>query len=166
MCVKLLKMGVDDMEEKIEKVAKRYAESIVLTKFLDNVTSRCAIAAGVVGVGAIIAGAALSAWIIPLGLLISASLGLVSLTTKVLSNKQYDKILENDMSKKEFKNLVRNGEMKKYLQQILSNKNSNVQTIEKLDAMLNGEIKTPLGGRPLMNSVKKEIYGKDKPKDR
>ena len=154
------------MEKKVETVAQRYAESIVLTKFLDNVTNRCAVAAGVVGVGSIITGALLSAWIIPLGLFVSASLGLVSLTTKVLSNKQYDKILGNEMSKKEFKQLIKRGEMKEYLQQVLSNKNSNVQTIEKLDAMLNGEIKTPVGGRMLMNSVKKEIYGKDKPKGR
>lgn len=156
------------MNERIEKVAQRYAESLVITKFLDNTSKGCGAISAVLTAGSIIAGLATSlGFIIPLGIILGGiPFLLVSLASKVFSDKKYNEILGDDMSKEEFKNLIKNGEMQKYLQNILENKKNGVGTMEKLDSMLKGEIKTPIGGKGLINSVKKEIYGKDKPKVR
>ena len=157
---------MENLDEKTLEVAEEYAEQLVKLKLTKRTSVGCLIAAGILGVGGIALLANISALSFILGPIVLAApitLAIVSLVGKIFGEKIYKDIADNcNISKKELKKLLKSNEMKKCLQHIFSKDyNPGVEQIAKLSDTLNGRNPNYKSSIPIIESIRKEIYGKD-----
>ena len=150
------------MGNNVYEVCKKYAEELVKIKLFKRVAKGCLMLALL-----LIAGPIVAYNITKIGLILPLVIvGLGPLAIGVFSalkvNFLYDEVVKDKMTRKEFKELFKKGEIQKNLRDILSNnQTSGVQQIDNLANVLNGKnpnYKKPL---PIVESIRKEVYGQD-----
>ena len=146
-------------------LAGKYAAELVKIKLLNRTSNGTGIASGVALLASIIASFATGlGWVImPLALLFAViPCAILSIGSRIFLNKTYDNVKDDNMSRKELKKGLKSKEMKGCLKQIVEEGyKSDVQQIEGLHNVLNSKSGTFKTGNGLVESVRREIYGKD-----
>ena len=146
------------------EIAERYAKEMVPIKLIKKIISGCLIGAGiltVVGFATLLFSPVLALFALPVTLVSAIACAVISLICKNSLENKYKEVCEGIMSKKELKKFIKSEEMKEHLKNIFSkDTKSNVEEIIKLSDVLNGR-NEKYTSVSIVESIRKEIYGKD-----
>ena len=160
------------LDEKKLEIAETYAVDLVKLKLSKSIFSLCLISALLLGIGAsfIVPWSSMFVSIIaPIAFSLPFALVIASLIAKKSERKIYSSIAAQcNVSKKELKEFIKSEEMKTYLEYIFSDKyksasneyNPRVEQIAKLSDTLNGRNPDYISPMPIIESIRKDIYGK------
>ena len=157
---------MEKYDEKVMKVAEKYAESLIDLKVMQGISTGTTIAGGVAAALGVVALIALPSMAVITGVA-SFFLSLMCFSASLICvnviGKKYKEIAKQlGMSKKEVKQIIKSEEMKKCLQHIFSDEyESDVEMIESLSQTFNGT--NPKYDSPnfIIESIRKDIYGKN-----